>query len=1221
MGTPKRCRRQTAAWLTAALATTVVLTTIGGVAAAEARRPFTEITVDRTAGTLRASVQLGLAASLGGADQIETIEIPTANGQPVTIEMRQFQVVAPDARLIIARPTGEEFASRPRVRVLRGQVAGDPASKAFLAVAPSGMVNGYIERGNGQSVVLGTLPEDMSGGRAIVSIRQSSTGAFTSEDFICGTDSLQGGPGPALARQVLQYIHDGRGNRLVRIGIEGDQYFVNLFSSSYTATENAFDYIVQVLGAISAIYQRDLDLHLSLTFARLWPDGGEPFSPADILTLRDYWWANMDTSLVDLVELWSGSRQNFGYHGIAFLASGGCYGWGYGIQVAMNGSFLSPVASGWQSNFDVEIPAHEIGHNLHALHTWDYNPPIDQCYQGVSMRGTIMSYCHTLPGNMSNIDMRMHRQVEDHVLGVLAYAGCHPRDCNGNLIPDSIDIADATSQDVNGDGIPDECQDCNGNSILDPIEIAQGMDTDIDLNGIPDACDSDCDGDGFPDAYQVRSGSSSDLDGNDRPDVCDPDCDGSGVLDWAEISADMSLDLDRNTILDVCQDCNANGLPDWHDVDHEFNLMMVDRAGLVREFHELSGVECAVYSLAPGLRMTALKPGTSDTYVTDSTGRRVMKVTPSGSVSTFVAAGAGGLSSATGLAWKNASELYVADAVGGQVLKFDGVTGEFISVFASATSPYGMVFGPNGNLFVASSTGNSVSEYDGSTGAFVRTFVSSGSGGLSLPRGMLFDPFGNLIVASYGSDRILQFNGTTGDFMRVWNDATSITGPFGLAMNAVTNHIYYTAVYGGEPRVLECYPNGTRIAIFVRGGQIAVAGDLVVLPPSPNDVNLNRIPDVCESSDFDGDGIANVSDNCPMTANPNQSDGDADGVGDVCDNCLTTVNPDQRDVDRDSLGDNCDNCAAVANHAQTDSDGDGRGDGCDNCSAIANAAQTDSDYDLIGDGCDNCPSTANPDQRDVDGDGFGDRCDNCPAVANAAQTDSDGDGRGDGCDNCPAIANANQIDTDADGLGDICDTGYTAIGADVSVTLLPWTVTYGSVATEGVTGYVVAPANSCPATPAKYGVYPPGSPVCYEISTTVQHLGSIDLSFAYDQTLVGDETKLKMLHYEGSAWVDVTTSVDVGANIVHGQVVDYSPFVIARDLGCCDGVRGNVNMSGIVDLADLSALVSYLTGGGYVIPCADEANVNSSGIVDLADLSALVSYLTGGGFELPICPY
>ena len=35
---------------------------------------------------------------------------------------------------------------------------------------------------------------------------------------------------------------------------------------------------------------------------------------------------------------------------------------------------------------------------------------------------------------------------------------------------------------------------------------------------------------------------------------------------------------------------------------------------------------------------------------------------------------------------------------------------------------------------------------------------------------------------------------------------------------------------------------------------------------------------------------------------------------------------------------------------------------------------------------------------------------------------------------------------------------------------------------------------------------------------------------------------------------------------------------------CCVGVTGNVNMTGIVDLSDLSALVSYLTGGGYTLP-------------------------------------
>jgi uncharacterized protein YkwD len=71
---------------------------------------------------------------------------------------------------------------------------------------------------------------------------------------------------------------------------------------------------------------------------------------------------------------------------------------------------------------------------------------------------------------------------------------------------------------------------------------------------------------------------------------------------------------------------------------------------------------------------------------------------------------------------------------------------------------------------------------------------------------------------------------------------------------------------------------------------------------------------------------------------------------------------------------------------------------------------------------------------------------------------------------------------------------------------------------------------------------------------------------------------------------------------------------------CCVGTTGNINNSGGVDLADLSALVSYLTGGGYVLTCIPEANVNGSGAVDLADLSALVVYLTGGGYTLPSCP-
>ncbi len=38
------------------------------------------------------------------------------------------------------------------------------------------------------------------------------------------------------------------------------------------------------------------------------------------------------------------------------------------------------------------------------------------------------------------------------------YAVAAGLDCNGNGIEDSIDIANGTSSDLDGDGVPDECQ-------------------------------------------------------------------------------------------------------------------------------------------------------------------------------------------------------------------------------------------------------------------------------------------------------------------------------------------------------------------------------------------------------------------------------------------------------------------------------------------------------------------------------------------------------------------------------------------------------------------------------------------------------------------------------------------------------------------------------------------------------------------------------------------
>ena len=71
-------------------------------------------------------------------------------------------------------------------------------------------------------------------------------------------------------------------------------------------------------------------------------------------------------------------------------------------------------------------------------------------------------------------------------------------DCNGNGIHDAYDLADGTSRDCDGSGLPDECEydttnDCNENGIDDLCDVADGTSGDADGDFVPDECE--CQGD------------------------------------------------------------------------------------------------------------------------------------------------------------------------------------------------------------------------------------------------------------------------------------------------------------------------------------------------------------------------------------------------------------------------------------------------------------------------------------------------------------------------------------------------------------------------------------------------------------------------------------------------------------------------------------------------------------------------------------------------------
>ncbi len=69
---------------------------------------------------------------------------------------------------------------------------------------------------------------------------------------------------------------------------------------------------------------------------------------------------------------------------------------------------------------------------------------------------------------------------------------------------------------------------------------------------------------------------------------------------------------------------------------------------------------------------------------------------------------------------------------------------------------------------------------------------------------------------------------------------------------------------------------------------------------------------------------------------------------------------------------------------------------------------------------------------------------------------------------------------------------------------------------------------------------------------------------------------------------------------------------------CCD-LRGDVDRSGAINVADLTMYVAYIFQGGAAPVCADQADVDASGGHNVADLTYLVAYIFKGGEPPPPC--
>jgi len=157
------------------------------------------------------------------------------------------------------------------------------------------------------------------------------------------------------------------------------------------------------------------------------------------------------------------------------------------------------------------------------------------------------------------------------------------------------------------------------------------------------------------------------------------------------------------------------------------------------------------------------------------------------------------------------------------------------------------------------------------------------------------------------------------------------------------------------------------------------------------------------------------------------------------------------------------------------------------------------------------------------------------------------------------------------------------------------TIVFSNVTTEGQTTVTANPTRviveyygTMITIPSGYQLVPEGT--FYDISTTAQFTGTIEICLSYNPALVGDESNLKLMHYENGAWRNVTTSLDTVANIICGTVTSLSPYIIVE-------TGPPLSWSGV--LQPVNADHSSVFNAGSTIPVKFRLTGGSAGITDL----------------------
>jgi len=419
------CRSAVGSWVLAAI---VVGAAAGGAFAEPApARPVRTVALESPIRLLPdrhlpagLALQAGPSAyqALRGQSQVRINDFPLEQGKTVDLELEQFEVTSPATQIVLGTDDGDKPMAHPDVALFRGRVVDEPESEVFLGVSPL-QTNGFLRLPGREYIVApgrsrgpdGAILEHMIYERFAVGANDPPS------PFECQTRTGRepvSEPEPTVA--PVEAL-GGYAFRVAFVALECDYEYGQSFDS---ITEAAI-YTIELLGAISSVYERDLQVRLYIPYLRIWSTISDPYTGTSVSTLlpqfEAYWRANMGGVDRDIAHFLTSKDANGGLAEVDVLCDDT---WGYGSSSGISGVFPRPLEDGSLEQWDVYVVSHEMGHQFGSPHTHCYNPPIDNCGQSFDdcwngiyacQQGTIMSYCKSCPGGLANVDIRFHPRV------------------------------------------------------------------------------------------------------------------------------------------------------------------------------------------------------------------------------------------------------------------------------------------------------------------------------------------------------------------------------------------------------------------------------------------------------------------------------------------------------------------------------------------------------------------------------------------------------------------------------------------------------------------------------------------------------------------------------------------------------------------------------------------------------------------------------------------